>query len=440
MPKFTAGILLHSRTQVKVLSQVLLNFDVASEDKNSVDDLMVSLSAKDHPELIFISKEMAIEAKLTPTEFISKLRGVFQGPILLISTDEDVQNIEYYVNSGVTDVFSLRDLEQLENFIANFVSYQGSVANVSGAKVLLVEDSKSVRVMIETLFSQHDIEVFYVPTGREALTVLHFEQIDLVITDYMLEGDMTGLSLIRNIRRTTQWYSLPVLAISGYQDDERSKELLRNGVSDIMYKPFDPEFLLMKSQNLIQNKRTFQQLLDKQSLINELEQKDPLTNLYNRNYVTLFCERFLSQSKGTDEQLFLIHFDCDNFKQVNNEIGHDAADNLLVEIADMMMNQTPKGAVLSRLGGDEFIMAIANTNYDNALQVADMVRESISHCDFHGTKVTISVGVSGGGYQTPLDKIYQDTNDALAIAKKDGKNQVILGDLAAELMQLDLSS
>lgn len=430
-----ATILLESRTLVSLLTQVLGNFRIDTCEEESSLNLLDKLADQKHPDLLFIGKESAIKENLTPFEFIAKLRAVYHGPILLITTNDDIDQIESYVSSGVTDVFSMKEIEQIENFVSNLISYHESVADVSNAKVLLVEDSKSMRDVISDLFERNDIEVSFVATGREALTVLHFEQVDLVITDYMLEGDMTGLALIRNIRRTTQWYSLPILAISGYQDPERNKELLRNGVSDVMYKPFDPELLLMKSKLLIQNKRTFQHMLAKQTTINEMLQKDALTGLYNRSYLAHFCERELTnQQSDRTKHLFLVHIDCDDFKNVNMAIGHDLADKVLIELGLVLRQYTPSDAVLARLDGDEFMIAIPNAESDVVLQVADLLRESVSNHDFFGTRFTVSAGVAGSEPGKNFSELYFETDKAVMRAKSAGKNKVMVCEYTTSLL------
>lgn len=431
-----AQILLESRTFQLVLEQILESYQIDSKRSEDASSLLASLTDQDAPDLIFIGKESAIKAGMTAAEFIQHLRAKFSGPILLLSTEQETPNIESYVSSGVTDVFSPSEFEQVERFISNYLTYQNTVADVSHSKVLLVEDSRSVTKMITELFRQNNIEVLCVPTGKEALALLHFESVDLVITDYMLEGDMTGLALIRDIRRYTQWYSLPILAITGYNDPERNKELLRSGVSDIMHKPFDIELFLIKCQNLIQNKRTFQMLMNKEQTLTDMSQKDTLTGLYNRAYLKAFSERFIEKNINNDKALYLIHLDCDDFKDVNTQIGHDEADLVLKELGELLAQQLEKDTVLARLDGDEFMISLPNYSFDKALQVADQLRERVAQYKFCGGSVsfTVSVGVSGEMSSCSFSDIYVDTDKAITNAKNNGKNQVGLGDFMKSVM------
>lgn len=425
----SASVLLQSKTFHLVLNEILSLRQIPSSNFTNIEELNNALGSSKKPDLIFLDKESAVKAGLTPFEYIAKIRKQFSGPILLISTEQDINEIENYVTSGITDVFSPSEFEHVESFVTNFVAYQTTMASVQDAKVLLVEDSRSMTNLVTGLFEQHGIEVLYVPTGREALTVLHFEQVDLVVTDYMLEGDMTGLALIRNIRRTTQWYSLPILAITGYNDPQRNTELMRNGVSDVMHKPFDIEMFLIKCQSLIQNKRTFQMLMEKQNKLTELTQKDSLTKLYNRQFISQKAEAALAESDQGQGNVFLLHLDCDNFKQINHQLGHAQTDELLIEVAELLSEKVDKNAILSRIEGDEFLICLPDSNFENAIQIADMLREEVAQKQFSQTQLTVSVGVSGNSQHNDFSQICKDTDKAIMEAKQLGGNQVAIGDL-----------
>lgn len=420
---------MQSKTFHHVLNEILSSRHIAHSNFNNVEGLDNALKSQTKPDLIFLDKESAVREGLTPFKYIAQIRSNFNGPILLISTEQDIAEIEHYITSGVTDVFSPSEFEQLESFVSNFVAYQTTMASVTDAKILLVEDSKSMTNLVKGICEQNGIEVLYVPTGREALTVLHFEQVDLVVTDYMLEGDMTGLALIRNIRRTTQWYSLPILAITGYNDPQRNTELMRNGVSDVMHKPFNVEMFLLKCQSLIQNKRTFQMLMEKQNTLTELTQRDGLTNLFNRPYITQQAQKVLGESEEGQGNVFLLHLDCDNFKQINHQLGQSTTDELLVEVAELLSEKLEKSATLARLEGDEFLICLPNSSFENAIQIGDMLREEVAQRRFFGTQLTVCVGISGNSIHNDFSLICRDTDQAIIQAKKMGGNQVAIGEL-----------
>lgn len=420
----SAGLLLESKTFRTMLHRILQQHNLNVVDFDNAQDLLAQVANSSELDVLFIGKESAIKAGLSPEAFLKELRRYFNGPVLLVSTEQDLDNIEHYVSSGVTDVFSLAEVEQIDNFIVNFISFKNAVNSTDKAKVLLVEDSKSMTSMVQTLFEQNNMEVMFIPTGREALTVLHFENIDLVVTDYMLEGDMTGLALVRNIRRTSQWYSLPILAITGYNDPERNKELLRNGVSDIMHKPFDMEMFLIKCQNLIFNKRTFQNLMEKQSKLTELTKRDATTGVYNRQYLLQQLDQLLTTGKA-----FLLHIDLDEFTSVNEKLSFTQADETLKQVAQFIGQLVNSEHLLARIEGDEFMLLLSKVQLDTAIQIADLIRESVAQHDFSGVKLTASIGISMGQKGALGKDILQDCKAAVVKAKQGGKNTVEIGQL-----------
>jgi len=427
--EFNAAIMLESKTLKAMLQRVMDEYNFTTQVHKDGSQLLASISSTYHPDIVFISKESVKKVGLNLTDFMSELRENFNGPVLLISTEQDIKHIEHYVSSGVTDVFAPSEFIQIDSFVSNFVSFKKATTSDDKAKVLLVEDSKLVTSLISELFEQNNIEVMFIPTAREALTVLHFEQVDLVITDYMLEGDMTGLSLIRNIRRTTQWYSLPILAITGYNDPERNKELMRNGVSDILHKPFDIELFLIKCQNLIQNKRTFQKLMDKQQELIEMTQTDPETGQFNRQYLMKQFERVKTELANSGGSFHLIQIDCDDFKLINQEHGHSAADKLLKDIGVFIKSSISEQNTVARFEGDEFMVLIPKSPLDTVLQIADMLRESIAQKSFNGIHITVTIGVTTGNAHSEYSELHQDCDNAVRTAKTQGKNQVSLGKL-----------
>lgn len=128
---------------------------------------------------------------------------------------------------------------------------------------------------------------------------------------------------------------------------------------------------------------------------------DPLTGLANRRHVEPLVEAALRRD---DTRTALLFCDLDGFKVVNDELGHAAGDDLLVEVARRLRQSTPAGAVLARLGGDEFIVALTGLHPDEADEVAartaaDVAVRVADPVDLHGMQLSlgVSTGVSVSG-------------------------------------------
>ena len=96
----------------------------------------------------------------------------------------------------------------------------------------------------------------------------------------------------------------------------------------------------------------------------ELSIKDPLTGLYNRNYLEDYSQKAFSRISRHHINLVLIFIDLDNFKQVNDTFGHETGDEVLKKVSEILRDIFRKYDIIVRYGGDEFIILIEDLNYD----------------------------------------------------------------------------
>ncbi|MCL5073696.1 MAG: GGDEF domain-containing protein, partial [Actinobacteria bacterium] len=112
--------------------------------------------------------------------------------------------------------------------------------------------------------------------------------------------------------------------------------------------------------------------------LSELAIKDQLTNLYNRHSFNEIIERETARAERRAEPLSFIIIDVDNFKKINDTLGHFTGDRLLVEAANIIKTTVRKSDVVFRYGGDEFLIILMNADYDMSL---DMVQRILSAVD-----------------------------------------------------------
>ena len=165
--------------------------------------------------------------------------------------------------------------------------------------------------------------------------------------------------------------------------------------------------------------------------LRRLAEHDGLTGLYNRYYfmqeVEHLVDRVARQSMPTTALLYL---DLDNFKYVNDTLGHIAGDELLVQITLILQKRTRRSDLLARIGGDEFAMILYDVNEEQAIEVAEMFRQNIHDFKFMYQGETVDVGCSLG---VVMVKPGTSTEDLLAwadyschAAKLAGKNKIHL--------------
>ena len=153
-----------------------------------------------------------------------------------------------------------------------------------------------------------------------------------------------------------------------------------------------------------------------------LSQTDTLTGVYNRNKLN---EIVIGRQKY-DAIYSIIIMDIDDFKVINDTHGHKVGDEILKEFADILKSVTRKSDFLGRWGGEEFIIICSDIKKDQALAVAEKIREKVEDFDFYkDLKITASFGVAQYTKGISYDELFVLADSALFKAKRSGKNKVV---------------
>ncbi len=157
---------------------------------------------------------------------------------------------------------------------------------------------------------------------------------------------------------------------------------------------------------------------------------DPLTQTFNRRALQEFAEKALAQAKRINTNIVIIIMDIDNFKKVNDEYGHQAGDQVLIEFSRRLRDNLREYDILARFGGEEFLLLLPNTELESALTISEKLRDTIASPVFlikENTHVTItaSFGVAiGKGESLDWKQMISQADIALYQAKNEGKNRV----------------
>lgn len=126
----------------------------------------------------------------------------------------------------------------------------------------------------------------------------------------------------------------------------------------------------------------------------ELSRRDPLTNALNYRGFNELAEREVYRSTRSSEAMTLIYLDVDNFKTINDTLGHNAGDILLATIVDTLLKNTRKSDLVARLGGDEFVILLPDTGQVAARSTVAKIHKSLSDLSTeHNWPITFSIGV-----------------------------------------------
>jgi diguanylate cyclase (GGDEF)-like protein len=153
---------------------------------------------------------------------------------------------------------------------------------------------------------------------------------------------------------------------------------------------------------------------------------DPLTGAYNRRHMQMRLEEAIERHRRTGAPASLLLCDIDHFKRINDAFGHEAGDNVLKELVQLIGERLRKGDLLFRLGGEEFLVLLHDTPVAAAVKVAEAMRATIAQSHFPvSSAVTVSFGVTGLEASDSPDSWVGRADRAMYLAKKAGRNRVM---------------
>ena len=324
----------------------------------------------------------------------------------------------------------------------------------SAPRVLVVEDDGDQRQLIcEALAIYYQVRaddrIVGVASAAECLAQ-DLAGYDIVLLDYHLP-DMRGLDLLDRVVKAAD---VPVIFVTGENDTARAVEAIQRGAQDYVVKLGDYLFALpimvCKSirQHLIrkENERLQREL---QMALGELQEKnvqlqeslakleamattDHLTGLANRRRFGEVLDRYYSEADRYGFDLTCCMCDLDDFKHLNDALGHQIGDEILVKTAEVIRSSLRSTDIAARYGGDEFVLLLPHTSLDRGREVGKRIRELLADETRNHPKVTrpvtMSIGIASLRAVNPGsgDAMVSMADRALYAAKAQGKDRIVV--------------
>lgn len=253
-----------------------------------------------------------------------------------------------------------------------------------------------------------------------------------------------GLRLMSELRSRADTRHSAVLMVVPKGANSKSAAALDLGANDVMFEGFDPEEMTLRLKAQVKRKRQADQLRETVRDGLRMAVIDPLTGLYNRRYAMPHLARIAERSKITDRTYAIMVLDLDRFKVINDTYGHAAGDVVLQEVAKRIKDNLRGVDMVARIGGEEFLVAMPDTQLTEARMAAERLCRVIDDhpvrlADGKGNvKVSLSIGVAMGGAMGgtqedvhSVDQLIEHADQALYCAKSDGRNKVTFSQVAA---------
>ena len=259
-------------------------------------------------------------------------------------------------------------------------------------KLLLVEDNlDDADFLAASLrrFGVTELSLNHVATLHDALEQLETQRFDVILLDLHLP-DGSGLECVDALQAADA--GTPIVVLSGQDDEEFALGILNKGVQDYLVKwEGETRTILRSIRYAMERKRS-------EVRLNYLAQYDPLTEVPNRQYFNDQLDRATSRARREGRKVALFFLDLDQFKIVNDTLGHNAGDKLLREMARRLRHAIRGGDIVARLGGDEF--AVLLEGLGGALE-AEVIARGILNVvaepfvvDGREINVTTSIGIT----------------------------------------------
>lgn len=320
------------------------------------------------------------------------------------------------------------------------------------AVVLLVDDQRMVAEGIRRMIEDEpDIRFHYCPDPKKAVQEAVAVKATVILQDLVMP-DVDGMTLVRFYRNNPATRDVPVIVLSSKDDPNIKSDAFYQGATDYLVKLPEKVELLARIRShaksyLAQKERdeAFKALSKMQEQLEQINNElatsnrelqrlsslDGLTGLANRRQFDETLENEWQRAMRTDMPLSLIFADIDFFKRYNDHYGHQAGDDCLKKVAGALQGTVHRPAdLVSRYGGEEFVMILPDTTDEGALAVAEKMLKTVRRLDIPHenseatTQITLSIGVATACPKegTNPDELIESADQMLYRAKERGRN------------------
>ena len=301
-------------------------------------------------------------------------------------------------------------------------------------KILVIDDVhanlKAMRVLLKDIAA----EIVTADSGNNGLALALEEHVTLILLDVNMPG-MDGFEVAQLLSEMDETRNIPIIFITAFQHDEEKRLQGYNaGAIDYIQKPVNPDILLSKIHVFLKMwalrfglEQEITRRREVEKKIEYLAQHDALTHLPNRRQLHIEIERMIDRTSRTKEKFAVLFLDLDGFKRINDELGHEAGDAFLKDVAKRFRSQIRSFDVIARYGGDEFIILLSDLS--DSLALTNRLKQLTAQaqrpyfwdgCDL---KTGVSIGVSVfPDHGRDGDTLIKRADAAMYLAKDAGRN------------------
>lgn len=242
--------------------------------------------------------------------------------------------------------------------------------------ILVIDDALPIRRLTTVVLEKNGYKVLSAWDGVSGLEVATSSLPQVILLDIVLP-DMDGYQVCQILKSDPRTKDIPVIILTSNSKSVDKVRGLKVGASDYITKPFDFGEFLARISTQVKMKNLWDELQEKNKILEELIKKDSLTELYNHRYFMENIANEFERSERYSFDLSCVILDIDHFKKVNDTYGHQAGDYILKAIARIVQNETRKVDIAARYGGEEFGLILPHINIDQAYTLCERIRKKL---------------------------------------------------------------
>ncbi len=298
--------------------------------------------------------------------------------------------------------------------------------------VLIVDDVRSNLKVVGAILDRVGYSTTFATSGQQAFERMKKSKPDLILLDVMMP-EMDGIEVCKQIKGMSQYEEIPIIFVTASHENKTIMEAFEQGAVDYITKPFNSGELLARVKIHLELKYTRDELKKTLISLNTLATIDGLTGVFNRRHLFILAEQEFNRVRRYGSAFSVFILDVDHFKQINDNYGHNIGDETLKSLAITTQNLLRKVDLFGRFGGEEFVGFLPETDIEQALKVAERIRQTIAnlHLEFDSKilPITVSIGLATYVSTDPtIDEMLKRADLALYEAKRGGRNQVVVYD------------
>ena len=292
--------------------------------------------------------------------------------------------------------------------------------------VMVVDDEASNVFILKNILTDYTVNCAF--SAKEM-----FENIDaaapkVIILDVMLPNQ-NGFDIAKQLSSDKRYCSIHVIFLTAKTESTDVVKGFEHGGYDYIKKPFDEVELLARVEAAM--KRAFErEKLESEVFI------DPLTELYNRRYLTDYIRSESSRALRSNENFAVAMLDIDHFKSINDKLGHPCGDHILKEFARIIADELREYDVAIRYGGEEFLVVFPGESKINAVSVLERIQDKVLSGSYiwEDTPVSFSFTAGIADYMEidhtsmPFEDLINKADHRLYHGKHDGRNCIVIND------------